>query len=44
MHHFSRVQVFATGVLRITTYGVVGDGTPPQIIDTFEYRDGTCPS
>jgi len=44
MHHFSRVQVLATGVLRITTYGVVGDGAPPQIIDSFEYRDGTCPS
>jgi hypothetical protein len=44
MHHFSHVQVFATGVLRITTYGVVGDGAPPQVIDTFEYRDGTCPS
>ncbi|MGH2657153.1 MAG: purple acid phosphatase family protein [Actinomycetota bacterium] len=44
MHHFSRVQVFAAGVLRVTTYGVVGDGTPPQVIDTFEYRDGTCPS
>ncbi|HEX5948431.1 MAG TPA: metallophosphoesterase family protein [Actinomycetota bacterium] len=43
MHHFSRVQVLSSGVLRITTYGVVGDASPPQVIDTFEYRDGACP-
>jgi hypothetical protein len=43
MHHFSRLVVSAEGVMRLDTYGVVGDGTPPVIIDSFEYRE-TCPA
>jgi hypothetical protein len=43
MHHFSRLVVSANGVMRLDTYGVVGDGTPPVIIDSFEYRE-TCPA
>jgi hypothetical protein len=23
-------------------YGVVGDGTAPVLLDSFEYRDGKC--
>ena len=43
MHHFVRIRVFASGVLRVETYGVVGNGSPPVILDSFEYRDGSCP-
>ncbi len=43
MHHFSRLVVSAEGVMRLDTYGVVGDGTPPVVVDTFEYRE-SCPA
>jgi hypothetical protein len=44
LHHFARLVVSAVGVIRLDTYGVVGDGTPPVIVDSFEYRlDGACP-
>ncbi|MGH3452754.1 MAG: metallophosphoesterase, partial [Haloechinothrix sp.] len=43
MHHFSRLVVSAEGTMRMDTYGVVGDGSPPVIVDTFEYRE-SCPA
>jgi hypothetical protein len=42
MHHFSRLHVSASGSIRLDTYGVVGDGTPPIVLDTFVIRDGSC--
>jgi acid phosphatase type 7 len=42
MHHIARIHVDATGYLRFDTYGVVGDGTAPVLLDSFEYRDGEC--
>jgi hypothetical protein len=42
MHHFTRVQIFAAGVLRVSTYGVVGDGSTPVVLDAFEYRVDGC--
>jgi len=43
LHHFSRLIVSAAGSIRLDTYGVKGDGTPPIIIDSFEYTTGSCP-
>jgi hypothetical protein len=43
MHHFARLHVSAEGSIRLDTYGVVGDGTPPVVVDSFEYTTGTCP-
>jgi hypothetical protein len=43
VHHFARIRVFASGILRVETWGVVGNGATPVIIDSFEYRDGACP-
>ena len=43
MHHFARVLVSAFGELRVETYGVKGDGTPPVIQDSFRYTTGSCP-
>jgi hypothetical protein len=42
MHHIARIHVDATGYLRFDAYGVVGDGSPPMLLDSFEYRDGAC--
>ena len=41
-HVFSRLSVRATGSIQLDTYGVKGDGTPPVIIDTFQYTTGGC--
>jgi hypothetical protein len=41
-HVFSRLSVRASGSVRVDTYGVKGDGTPPVIIDTFRYTTGGC--
>jgi hypothetical protein len=27
----------------LDTYGVVGDGTTPIFVDSFQYTSGTCP-
>jgi N-acetylneuraminic acid mutarotase/glucose/arabinose dehydrogenase len=43
MHHFSRLIVSASGSIQLDTYGVVGDGTSPVILDSFQYVDGVCP-
>jgi hypothetical protein len=42
MHHIARIHVDATGYLRFDAYGVVGDGSAPVLLDSFEYRDGAC--
>jgi hypothetical protein len=42
-HHFSRLLASAQGSLRLETYAVVGDGSPPVVVDSFEYRLGGCP-
>jgi hypothetical protein len=42
LHHFARLRVFASGSIRLDAYGVKGDGSPPVLIDTFEYKDGGC--
>jgi len=41
-HVFSKLSVRASGSIRLDTYGVKGDGTPPTIIDTFEYTPNSC--
>jgi glucose/arabinose dehydrogenase/N-acetylneuraminic acid mutarotase len=43
MHHFSRLIVSDEGSIRLDTYGVIGDGTPPTIIDSFQITDGPDP-
>jgi hypothetical protein len=43
MHHFARLVVSATGTIRLDAYGVIGDGTPPVVLDSFEYTLGSCP-
>ncbi|MGH7357551.1 MAG: purple acid phosphatase family protein, partial [Candidatus Rokuibacteriota bacterium] len=43
MHHFARLTVSAGGTIRLDAYGVIGDGTPPLIVDTFQYTLGSCP-
>jgi hypothetical protein len=42
LHHFARLRVFASGSIRLDAYGVKGDGSPPVLVDTFEYKDGGC--
>lgn len=41
-HHFTRLVVRASGVLRVETYGLTGDGSTPALVDSFEYRHGAC--
>jgi len=43
MHHFARLIVSAAGSIRLDAYGVKGDGTPPIILDSFQYTTGRCP-
>ncbi|MGZ8186174.1 MAG: purple acid phosphatase family protein, partial [Methylobacter sp.] len=43
MHHFSELIFSAAGSLRVDTYGVIGDGSPPVILDSFQYTLGSCP-
>lgn len=42
-HHFSRLSVSAAGSIQLDTYGVTGDGSPPVIVDSFQYTTGACP-
>lgn len=42
-HHYSRLRVSAQGRLGLDTYAVLGDGSEPQIVDSFEYRLDGCP-
>ena len=43
-HHYARLQVSAAGILRLETFGVLGDGAAPRVVDSFEYRLGSsCP-
>jgi hypothetical protein len=42
VHVFSRVSFTATGTMKVETYGVKGDGTPPTVIDTFRYDINGC--
>jgi hypothetical protein len=43
-HHFLRLRVFDEGVVRVEVYALAGDGSPPFVQDSFEYRLGQCPS
>lgn len=43
MHHFSQLTFSAEGSLRLDTYGLTGDGSPPIIIDSFQITDGPSP-
>lgn len=38
-HHFSRLIVSDEGSIRLDTYGVLGNGAPPIIIDSFQITD-----
>ena len=42
-HHFLRLRVFDEGVVRVEVYALAGDGSPPFVQDSFEYRLGQCP-
>jgi hypothetical protein len=44
LHHFLHFVVSAAGSIRFDTYGVVGNGAPPALVDTFTYQIGTCPA
>jgi hypothetical protein len=43
VHHFGRLRV-TSQALRLEVYGYVGDGTPPVLQDSFEYRVDGCPA
>lgn len=42
MHHFLHVEISAAGSMTVTTYAVIGDGTPPIVVDTFRITAGSC--
>jgi Purple acid Phosphatase, N-terminal domain/Calcineurin-like phosphoesterase len=42
VHHFGRLRVTAQA-LRLEVFGYVGNGTPPVLQDSFEYRADGCP-
>jgi hypothetical protein len=42
MHHITRLRFTSEGTLRVEVFGVRGDGSPPILQDSFEYRDGAC--
>jgi hypothetical protein len=42
-HHYARLRVSASGSLKLETFGVLGDGGAPVLVDSFEYRLGACP-
>ena len=42
-HHYSRLRVSAEGSIKLDTFGVLGDGSAPVLVDSFEYRLGSCP-
>jgi hypothetical protein len=41
MHHFTRVRADTTSLV-VETFGVVGDGSPAQVIDSFRYEANGC--
>jgi hypothetical protein len=41
-HVFGRLAVRAEGRLRLEVFGVVGDTGPVELVDSFEYVDGSC--
>ncbi|HEX2027084.1 MAG TPA: fibronectin type III domain-containing protein [Nitriliruptorales bacterium] len=42
MHNFAHLSFGVDGGLTVTTYGVVGDGTPATLLDRFRYTPATC--
>lgn len=42
-HHFLRLRVFDEGIVEIEAFALAGDGSPPFVQDSFEYRLGQCP-
>jgi Purple acid Phosphatase, N-terminal domain/Calcineurin-like phosphoesterase len=42
-HHFSQLVFSASGSLRVDTFGIIGNGSPPVVQDSFEYTLGSCP-
>jgi hypothetical protein len=42
VHHFGRLRV-TPEALRLEVFGYVGDGSPPVLQDSFEYRADGCP-
>ena len=44
MHHFLRLRVFDEGIVEVEVFGLDGDGSPPIVQDSFEYRLGQCPA
>jgi acid phosphatase type 7 len=43
MHHFARLRVSSSGTIAVDTYGVVGNGSPIALVDSFMYTTGVCP-
>jgi len=43
LHTFARLVV-GEGLVRFEAYGVVGDGSPPVVIDSFELDPDGCPA
>jgi acid phosphatase type 7 len=41
MHHFARLRV-TPDALHLEAYGFSGNGAPPAVIDSFEYRVDVC--
>jgi len=44
MHVFTQLHVEPAGEVRVKTFGVKGDGSPPVMLDAFKYTTGTCSS
>ena len=42
LHHFSTVTVTGSEI-EVITYGVVGDGSPPIVVDRFDYKANCAP-
>lgn len=42
-HHFLRLRVFDEGIVKVEVFALAGDGSPPFVQDSFEYRLGQCP-
>ncbi len=42
LHHYTILTVGDVGDVTVTTYGVIGDGSDPLVVDTVRYAD-SCP-
>jgi hypothetical protein len=43
MHHILRMRFSSAGSILFEVLGIIGNGSPPAIVDTFTYTVGACP-